>query len=104
MKAIELAMLACLLALGGCEKVGTEMSCGGETFKVDFGDKAAKIRSSDKSNASLPLLEPPSAAGAARVYTNGAMTFTRLDPAGAAPVIKFARGRMAFADCQITSR
>ena len=104
MKAIDLAMLTCLLAFGGCAKVGTEMSCGGETFKVDFGDKAANVTSSDASSARLPLLEQPSAAGAAKVYTNGAMTFTRLEPAGAAPVVKFARGRMTFTDCQITSR
>jgi hypothetical protein len=103
MKAIDLAMLACLLVLGGCQKVGSEMSCGGETFKVDFGDKAANVTSSDKSSASLPLLERPSAAGAAKVYTNGVMTFTRLEPAGAAPIIKFARGRMAFEDCQLAA-
>jgi hypothetical protein len=98
-----LTMLASLLLLGGCQKVGTELTCGGDTFKVDFGDKAAAVTSSDKTSASLPKLEQPGAAGAAAVYTNGVVTFTRLEAPGKAPVIKFARGRMAFEECRMAA-
>jgi hypothetical protein len=103
MKTIGLAILASLFALGGCQKVGTELVCGADTFKVDFGDKAATVTSADKSTASLAKLEQPAAAGAATVYTNGVMTFTRLDTPGASPVIKFARGRMAFQECRMAA-
>jgi hypothetical protein len=104
MRAIALAMVgatfSAMLALSGCQKVGTSLTCDGEAFKVDFGDKVATVTLPDKATASLAKLEQPSAAGTATVYTNGMMTFTRLEPpSGAAPVIKFARGRMAFQEC-----
>ena len=103
MKAITWSMLALILALGACQKVGEKMACGEETFKVDFGDQAATVTGSDKANSTLPLLESSKAAGAAKVYSNGALTFTRLTPSGAPPVIKFARGRMAFQDCRMAA-
>jgi hypothetical protein len=96
-------MLASLLALGGCQRSGTELVCGSDTFKVDFGDKAATVWLADKSSASLSKLEQPAAAGRATVYTNGAMTFTRLETPGAPPVIKFARGKMAFEECRMAA-
>ena len=100
MKAMRWSMLALMVALGACQKVGEKVACGEETFKVDFGEKAATVTGSDQANNTLPLLEAPNAAGAAKVYSNGAMTLTRLTPAGAPAVIRFARGRMAFQDCR----
>jgi hypothetical protein len=103
MAATRMALLASLLALGACQKVGTELVCGADTFKVDFGDRAATVTSSDGSSANLARLEQPAAAGTATVYTNGLMTFTRLETPGAAPVIKFARGKMAFQECRMAA-
>ncbi|MBI1360040.1 MAG: hypothetical protein GC155_07110 [Alphaproteobacteria bacterium] len=91
--------MVCLLALAGCQKVGTALDCGGETFHVAFGKGKANVTSPDKSHAELKLLEQPAAAGAAEVYTNGAMTFTRLANPGQPAVVRFSRGKMAFQEC-----
>jgi hypothetical protein len=103
MPVIALAMAAIMfgaaVALGGCQRAGTSLTCSGETFKIDFGDKAATVMLPDNTSANLPKLEQPQAAGAATVYSNGRMTFTRLETAGLPPLVKFARGKMAFQEC-----
>jgi hypothetical protein len=103
MRVIALAMVTTMcgvaVALGGCQKAGTSLTCGGETFKVDFGNSAATVALPDNTSANLPKLEQPQAAGAATVYSDGHMTFTRLETAGLPPLVKFARGKMAFQEC-----
>jgi hypothetical protein len=76
--------------------------CGGATFRVAFEDARAVVVNDDGSNNELALL--PAGANAApgvSTYTDGKMTFAKSGGGDTPTVIRFARGKMAFEDCNI---
>ena len=78
----------------------TNVTCGGESFRLAFESGGLLVIDADGSNTDLRVVPPPPNAEYG-IYTNGAMTFTKQSGRDKPTVIRFARGRMAFQDCAI---
>jgi hypothetical protein len=79
-----------------------QLSCDGDSFRVAFEDARAVVVTVDGGSTELARLDvQPAAPVGVATYTNGMITFTREGGQGAATVIRYAKGRMAFQDCAI---
>jgi len=82
----------------------TSVTCDGQPYKVAFNDFNATLTYDDGATQELPL-QPPGADSepGAKLYTDGKISFSRSGGEGAPVLIRFARGRMAWEDCAITT-
>lgn len=84
----------------GPAPVAMIMRCGSDRFAVRFFPDRAIVRTGKGEDAELPRLQSSGEPETSRTYTNGRMTFVH-DTGGDKRGVRFARGRMAFVDCEI---
>lgn len=82
----------------------TSVTCDGQPYKVAFNDFGATLTYDDGATQELPL-QPATADSepGVRVYTDGNISFARSAAADSPAAIRFARGRLAWQDCAVTS-
>lgn len=84
----------------GSAPIAMIMRCGNDKFAVRFFPDRAVVRTDKGETVELPRLQSTGDAETSRTYTNGRMTFVH-DTGGDKRGVRFARGRMAFVDCDI---
>ena len=76
--------------------------CGGAAFRVSFEEARAVVYNDDGTQTELSMLAPDaSTEPGVTTYTDARMTFAKSGGGDTPTVVRFARGRMAFQDCNI---
>lgn len=82
--------------------VAMNLLCGGATFRVAFEEARAVVYNDDGTQTELPALAPDAnTEPGVSIFTDAKMTFAKSGGGDTPTLIRFARGRMAFQDCNI---
>ena len=82
----------------------TSVTCDGQPYKVAFNDFSATLTYDDGTTQELPV-QPPTADSepGVTVYTDNNISFSKSGGGEKPETIRFARGRLAWQDCALTT-